>query len=64
MLSRARVSTFGYNAEVIAHTGYNQANVESFAKQLLHSLAIHGQRHGKFGRVRALELLKFAQLTV
>jgi len=63
-LSRARISTFGYNAEVIAHTGYNQANVESFAKQLLHSLAIHGQRHSKFGRVCALQLLKLVQLAV
>ena len=50
-LTRARISTFGYNADIIANTGTTEANVESFAKQLLHCLTVHGQRHEKFGRV-------------
>ncbi|KAF8420168.1 Alpha/Beta hydrolase protein, partial [Terfezia claveryi] len=50
-LSRARISTFGYNADIIANTGTTQANVESFAKELLHFLTIHGQRYEAFGRV-------------
>ncbi|KAF8433173.1 WD40-repeat-containing domain protein [Terfezia claveryi] len=49
-LSRARISTFGYNADIIANTGTTQANVESFAKELLHFLTIHGQRYEAFGR--------------
>ncbi|KAF8425285.1 WD40-repeat-containing domain protein [Tirmania nivea] len=50
-LSHARISTFGYNADIIANTRTTQANVESFAKELLHCLSIHGQRHEAFGRV-------------
>lgn len=50
-LSRARISTFGYNAEIFGSKGSADANVESFAKQLLHCLTIHGQGHEKFGKV-------------
>lgn len=57
-LSRARISTFGYNADIVVHAGTTQANVESFAKQLLHCLTIHGQRHEKFGRVSALNAVE------
>ena len=51
ILSRARISTFGYNADVIASKGTTDTNVESFAKHLLHCLTIYGQRHEKFGKV-------------
>ncbi|RPB25116.1 WD40 repeat-like protein [Terfezia boudieri ATCC MYA-4762] len=50
-LSRARISIFGYNADIIANTGITQANVEWFAKELLNLLTIHGQRYEAFGRV-------------
>ena len=50
-LSLARISTFGYNADIISHEGTIDTDVESFAEQLLHCLTIYGEPHERFGKV-------------
>ena len=50
-LSRARISTFGYNADIIGKKGTTGTDVESFAKHLLHCLTTYGPRLEKFGKV-------------